>query len=100
MLEIESTVNIQAFMAVLVLLRSISNIYSTRLTRAVYVQAIGLLAPFLVALLSRVWLRDALPRYTWLSLTVTLIGTLMLLAGEIRSASLSFRHQFGNNLSL
>ena len=42
-----------------------------------------LLAPFFVSMLSRVWLKETLPKYTWLSIGFTLIGTVLLLSGEM-----------------
>lgn len=68
-------------MASLVLVRAISNIVSTGLTAPLYSVLVSLLAPFVVALLSRFWLKDSLPPFTWLALVLTLGGTLMTLLG-------------------
>jgi drug/metabolite transporter (DMT)-like permease len=72
-------------MASIVLVRALSNISATGLTTPVNNQLIGLLAPFIVALLSRFWLKDKLPPFTWLSMLLSLSGTLLvLLAGTIK----------------
>ena len=70
-------------MSVIVCLRSITNVYSTRFTRAVFVQLIGLLCPFVVAALTRFWLKDALPPFTIVSVIFSLVGVLLMMSGNL-----------------
>ncbi len=66
----------------MVVVRGVSNLLATRFTLAVYAQLIYLLTPFLVALLSRVFLREGLPRYTFRALIISLVGVLLVLSGS------------------
>jgi len=66
----------------MVVVRGVSNLLATRFTLAVYAQLIYLLTPFLVALLSRAFLREALPRYTFRALSISLVGVLLVLSGS------------------
>ncbi|MCB8983141.1 MAG: DMT family transporter [Ardenticatenaceae bacterium] len=66
----------------MVVVRGVSNLLATRFTLAVYAQLIYLMTPFLVAILSRVFLRERLPRYTFRALTISLLGVLLVLSGS------------------
>ena len=52
----------------MVVIRGISNLLATRYTLATYAQLIYLLTPFLVAILSRMFLHEKLPRYLFRAL--------------------------------
>ncbi len=70
----------------LVILRGVTNLLATRYTLAIYAQLIYLLTPFIVALLSRLVLREQLPRHTFKALTICLIGALLMLSGSLVEA--------------
>lgn len=67
----------------MVVLRGITNLLATRFTLAVYAQLIYLMTPFLVALLSRVVLKEQLPRHTLKALTVALLGALLIMSANL-----------------
>ena len=67
----------------LVVLRGITNLLATRYTLAVYAQLIYLMTPFFVALLSRLVLREQLPRHTFEALSLCLIGALLMMVGNL-----------------
>ncbi len=67
----------------LVVLRGITNLLATRYTLAVYAQLIYLMTPFFVALLSRLVLREQLPRHTFKALSLCLIGALLMMVGNL-----------------
>ncbi len=73
----------------LVVLRGVTNLLATRYTLAIYAQLIYLMTPFIVALLSRLVLREKLPRYTFKALTLCLLGALLLMSGNLQSAAQS-----------
>jgi drug/metabolite transporter (DMT)-like permease len=66
----------------MVVLRGITNLLATRYTLAVYAQMIYLMTPFLVALLSRVVLKEHLPRHTMKALIIALVGALFIVSGD------------------
>mmetsp|Transcript_8321 Transcript_8321/g.22123 ORF Transcript_8321/g.22123 Transcript_8321/m.22123 type:complete len:582 (-) Transcript_8321:3373-5118(-) len=66
--------------------RAITNLLAPRFTLAVYVQLITLATPFLVAVLSRIVLREKLPRFFLPSLLVSFAGSLLVLLGGMGSA--------------
>ncbi|HRQ36378.1 MAG TPA: DMT family transporter [Chloroflexota bacterium] len=66
----------------LVVLRGITNLLATRYTLAVYAQIIYLMTPFIVALLSRVVLKEQLPRHTMKALSIALVGALLIVSGD------------------
>lgn len=61
-------------------LRSITNILSQRFTQAIYVQLIGLLTPFLVVLLNRLFLKERTPRFTLPAILLTTVGALLMMS--------------------
>jgi drug/metabolite transporter (DMT)-like permease len=67
----------------LVVLRGVTNLLATRYTLAIYAQLIYLMTPFIVALLSRVVLREQLPRHTFKALTLCLGGALLMIMGDL-----------------
>ncbi len=70
----------------LVILRGVSNLLATRFTLATYAQLIYLMTPFIVALLSRLVLREQLPRHTFKALTLCLLGALLLMGNDLGQA--------------
>jgi drug/metabolite transporter (DMT)-like permease len=66
----------------MVVLRGITNLLATRYTLATYAQLIYLMTPFVVALLSRVVLHEALPRNTYKALFLALLGALLIMSGD------------------
>ena len=71
----------------MVILRGVTNLLATRYTLAIYAQLIYLMTPFLVALLSRVVLKELLPPYTVTALSICLVGALLLMGGNLMAAS-------------
>jgi drug/metabolite transporter (DMT)-like permease len=69
--------------AFMVVLRGITNLLATRFTLAIYVQIIYLLTPFVVALLSRAVLKEQLPRHTYKALIVALLGSVLIMSGDL-----------------
>ncbi len=66
-----------------VVLRAITNLLAARFTLAIYVQLITLMTPLLVALLSAGLFREALPPYTWPAIGLSIIGSLLMMSGDI-----------------
>ncbi len=71
----------------LVVLRGVTNLLATRYTLAIYAQLIYLMTPFIVALLSRLVLREQLPRHTFKALSLCLLGALLMLLGNLGDAA-------------
>jgi drug/metabolite transporter (DMT)-like permease len=67
----------------LVILRGVTNLLATRFTLAIYAQLIYLLTPFIVALLSRLVLREQLPRHTFKALTFCLLGAVLMMGNDL-----------------
>ncbi len=76
--------------ALIVVVRSITNILAARFTPAIYVQLITLMTPFIVAFLSTLVLRENLPRNTWLALILSALGCLLMLSSEIDAEGVKF----------
>lgn len=72
-----------------VVLRTITNVLSARYTLAIYVQLVTLMTPLVVALLSAALFREKLPPYTWPAIGVSLLGSLLMMSGEIGGHGLS-----------
>ncbi|HMQ33506.1 MAG TPA: DMT family transporter [Chloroflexaceae bacterium] len=66
-----------------VVVRAVTNVLSARYTLAIYVQLVTLMTPLVVALLSAALFRDRLPPYTWPALAVSLVGSLLMMSGDI-----------------
>jgi drug/metabolite transporter (DMT)-like permease len=64
--------------AVIVVLRSVTNIYAARFTLAIYVQLINLMTPFIVAGLSNLLLREPLPRNTGRAIALSIVGSVLM----------------------
>jgi len=67
--------------AVIVVSRGLLNLYAARLTYATNVQLFSLLAPFVVAFLSKTFLKEALPKHTGLALCLSLLGSVLMIFG-------------------
>ncbi|MCA9970514.1 MAG: DMT family transporter [Anaerolineales bacterium] len=74
---------------VLVILRGVTNLLATRFTLAVYAQLIYLLTPFIVALLSRLVLRERLPRHTLPALLLSLTGVFLMMRESLLATAVS-----------
>ncbi|MBI5300527.1 MAG: DMT family transporter [Chloroflexi bacterium] len=68
--------------ALIVVLRSTTNLFSTRYTLAMYVQIITMTTPFIIALLGVTLLRERLVPYTGRALMLSVIGTLLMVVGD------------------
>lgn len=73
----------------MVVLRGITNLLAARFTLATYVQLIYLMTPFIVALLSKMILREKLPNHTFKALTIALIGALLIMSGSLTNTAVS-----------
>lgn len=62
--------------------RMVTNILSIQATRASYVQLINLLTPFVVAIVGRAFFREAIPPYTFSALTVSSLGSILVILRE------------------
>ncbi len=69
--------------ALVVSVRAMTNLTSARFTLAIYVQLITLLTPLLVALLSKLLFRDRLPPFTLPAIGLSLIGSLLMMSGDL-----------------
>jgi drug/metabolite transporter (DMT)-like permease len=74
--------------AIIVFFRGTTNLLSTRFTLAIYVQLINLLTPFVVALISTLFLREELPRYTWRAILLALFGALLMTSADMNGTGL------------
>jgi drug/metabolite transporter (DMT)-like permease len=83
-----------------VVLRAITNVLSARFTLAVYVQLITLLTPLVVALLSAALFRERLPRFTWPAIALSLVGSLLMMGGDIGGHGLSLALSGGDLLGI
>lgn len=91
--------------ALLAMLRSVTNVLSARYTPAIYVQLTNLLTPFLVVGIGALVFRESIPRRTLPALGLTLVGALALMSGDVASAgrlvfALGLREWFGVGLAL
>ncbi len=77
------------FFGATVVLRGVTNLLAARYTLAIYVQLITQMTPFIVALLSRTFLHDPLPRYTLTAITLCTAGGLLMMSGDISRAGIS-----------
>lgn len=76
--------------AAIVVIRSITNLLAARYTLAIYVQLITLMTPFLIAWLSTLVLREELPRGTVAAMSLSLVGSLLMLSSEISGEGIRF----------
>lgn len=71
--------------------RSITNVLASRYTLAIYVQLIGLLTPFFVALLGKTFLKERTPRYTGIALTLSTLGSGLMIGADAGNPESAFR---------
>jgi drug/metabolite transporter (DMT)-like permease len=83
-----------------VVLRALTNVLSARFTLAIYVQLITLLTPLLVALLSAALFRERLPPFTWPAIGLSLLGSLLMMSGDIGGHGLSLALSGGDLLGI
>lgn len=69
--------------ALVVVLRSISNLLAARYTLAIYVQLITLMTPFIVVLLSATLFRATIPPATGWAISLSLLGALLMMSSDI-----------------
>ncbi|GJM40768.1 MAG: hypothetical protein DHS20C20_10500 [Ardenticatenaceae bacterium] len=81
----------------LVVLRGVTNLLATRYTLAIFAQLIYLMTPFIVAVLSRLVLKEQLPRHTFKALTLCLFGALLLMSGNLEPITLGEAAASGND---
>ena len=70
-------------MVAIVIVRTALLTFATRLTKVYTIQLINLLAPFLVVLLNRIFVRKPLPRFTLPAISVSLVGGAMMIFGGL-----------------
>lgn len=76
-------------LAAIVVLRAITNLLAARYTHAIYVQLITLMTPLLVALMSAGLFRDKLPPYTLPAIAFSLLGSLLMITGDLGAGELT-----------
>lgn len=77
--------------ALVVVIRAVTNMLAARFTLAIYVQLITLMTPFVVALLSATIFREKLPPYTIPAISLSLLGALLMMSGDISGAGISLQ---------
>lgn len=80
--------------------RMITNILSIKATHVAYVQLINLLTPFFVALVGRAFFRESVPPYTFSALTISTIGSILVI---LQGPSLAIFHsdwQFNDTVGI
>ena len=88
------------FFAFIVVSRGLLNLYAARLTYATNVQLFSLLAPFIVAFLSRTFLKEALPKHTGLALVFSLLGSVLMIFGASDGSAAAKAHGASNWLGI
>lgn len=80
-------------LAVVVAARAVTNILSISLTRAVWVAMIGLLTPFLVAMIGAWLYGEAAPRYTYRAMLLSTAGAILVIVPDWSQVSAGFTHR-------
>jgi len=82
------TVNLKemALLIVIVVARGVTNLYASRFTYATNVQLLSLMAPFVVAYLSKTFFKEPLPTRTGMALVLSLIGSVAMISGAVGAA--------------
>ncbi|MBK8433635.1 MAG: DMT family transporter [Chloroflexi bacterium] len=95
--------------ALIVVVRSMTNMLAARYTLSIYVQLITQTTPFLVVLLSATLFRERIPRFTGWALALCTAGALLMMSGDMGQISQSSATRtdwlgillaFGSSLSL
>ena len=76
-------------LVMIVIIRTIFQIFATRYTKAYIVQLINLLAPFWVVLLNRIIVKTKLPQYTILAISLSLLGSVLMVFGGLANQPLT-----------
>ncbi len=71
--------------ALFAMLRAVTNVLAARYAPAAQVTLIGLLTPLLVVIMGRVWFQDPAPPNTGVVLTLSLVGALVMLSGDMQN---------------
>ena len=79
--------------ALIVAIRSITNMLAAKYTLAIYVQLITQTTPFLVVLLAGTILREPIPRYTGWALAFCTAGALLMMSGDMGQFGQSSTHR-------
>jgi len=91
-------------LSLIVVTRGLSNLYASRFTYATTVQLFSLLAPFLVAYLSKTFYKEPLPRFTAAALILSLAGSLAMIYGAtppaLRSTAAGMEQMLGLGLAV
>lgn len=69
-------------LGVIVTARVFTNVAAARFTRAIFVQLIALMIPFVVVILSRIFLREQVPRYTLTAILLSSLGAFFILSAD------------------
>ena len=77
-------------MVIIVIVRTILLTFATRLTRVYLIQLINLLAPFLVVLLNRIFVKTPLPKRTIPAISMSMVGGAMMVFGGVVNQPLAF----------
>ncbi len=80
--------------------RSITNVLASRYTLAIYVQLIGLLTPFFVALLGKTFLKERTPRFTGVALTLSTLGSALMIGADADGMGLTSNLREGDWLGI
>jgi drug/metabolite transporter (DMT)-like permease len=94
-------------LAFIVVARGLTNLYASKFTYATTVQLFSLLAPFVVAWLSKRIYKESLPRFTMTALILSLAGSAAMIygagpaggAGGVESAAAAARNALGVGLA-
>ena len=70
--------------ALFAMLRAVTNVLAARYAPAAQVTLIGLLTPLLVVIMGRLWFHDPAPPNTGIVLTLSLLGAVVMLSGDIQ----------------
>ncbi len=70
--------------ALFAMLRAVTNVLAARYAPAAQVTLIGLLTPLLVVIMGRLWFHDPAPPKTGIVLTLSLLGAVVMLSGDIQ----------------
>jgi len=87
-------------LALVVVIRSITNLLSARFTLAIYVQLITLMTPFIVVIFNRTFLHERAPAYTGRAMTLSFIGAVMMMSAGIGATGIHFNFTHSDWLGL
>jgi drug/metabolite transporter (DMT)-like permease len=87
-------------MVLIVIGRTILMTFALRYTKAYIVQLINLLAPFFVILLNRLLKQSALPKYTVLAISLSVIGASLMIFGGLQNQSFQTIFTPGDGLGI